>query len=216
MYVECHRRIQALKALGENIDVYWRVLAPKVLRAFPADICRRWFIHAKREGIPESSITKLMEYLNEEVDGALNAQKIRCESSPGPAYVPTAAAIQVSTKLRKSERQTKQRPEAFCAFCEARGHWAQDCQQITDAKERIEKLKATNRCFLCLIGDILLDSVRGKARPCALYAKGHTRSLSAILTRQMIRRSFRQTSCLSATSTLLCPTSLICRPPGFR
>ena len=46
-YVECHRRIQALKALGENIDVYGRVLAPKLLGAFPADICQRWLIHAE-------------------------------------------------------------------------------------------------------------------------------------------------------------------------
>jgi hypothetical protein len=54
-YVECHHRIQALKVLGENIDAYGRVLAPKFLRAFPSDICR-WLVHAKREGIPESSI----------------------------------------------------------------------------------------------------------------------------------------------------------------
>jgi hypothetical protein len=130
-YVECHRRIQGLKALGENIDVYTRVLAPKVLRAFRADICRRWFIHAKREGILGGSITKLMEYLNEEVDGALKAQKIRGESSLVTTYVPTAAALQVSTKLRKPKRQTKQKPEAFSPSCKARGNWAQDCQQIT-------------------------------------------------------------------------------------
>jgi hypothetical protein len=148
-YVECHRRIQAVTTLVENVEVYGRVLAPKVLRDFPADICRRWLIHTKREGIQESNITKLMEYLNEEVDGALNAQKIRGESSLAPAYVPMAAAFQVSTKLRKSKRQTKQRPDLFCAFCESRGHWAQDCQQIKDTTERIEKLKATNRCFLC-------------------------------------------------------------------
>jgi hypothetical protein len=135
-YVLCHRQIQALKALGENIDVYGRVLARKVLRTFPADICRRWLIHAKRKGVPEGSTTKLMEYLNEEVDGALNAQKIPGEPSPAPTYVRTAADFQVSTKLRKSKRQTKQKPEAFCAFCEAIGHWAQDCQQITDTKER--------------------------------------------------------------------------------
>jgi hypothetical protein len=51
-----------------------------------------------------------MEYLNEEVVGALNTQKIRDKSSEAPTYVPTAAAFQVSTKLRKSKRQTKQRP----------------------------------------------------------------------------------------------------------
>jgi hypothetical protein len=150
MYVECHRRIQVLKALGENIDVHGRVLAPNVLRAFLADIFRRWLIHAKREGISEGSITKQIVNLNEEVDGARNVQKIRGESSAAPTYVPTATAFQVSTKLRKSKRQTKQRPEAFCVFCEARGHWARDCQKITDTRERIEKLKATNRCFICL------------------------------------------------------------------
>ena len=48
-YVECNRRLQALRALGENIDNYGRILAPKILRAFPDDIRRRWIIHAKRE-----------------------------------------------------------------------------------------------------------------------------------------------------------------------
>jgi hypothetical protein len=91
-----------------------------------------------------------MEYLNEEVDGALNAQKIRGESSPAPVYVPTAAAFQVSTRLCKRKRRIKRTPEAFCTFCEARGRLAQDCLQITDTKERNEKLKATNRYFLCL------------------------------------------------------------------
>ena len=128
-YVECHRRIQALKALGENIDVYGRILAPKILRAFPADVCRCWLIHAKREGIPESNITQLMEYINE-VDGALNAQKIRGQSSSAPTHIPTAAAFQVSTRFHKSKRPTKRTPDAFCAFYETRGHWAQDCQQI--------------------------------------------------------------------------------------
>jgi hypothetical protein len=47
-YVECSRRLQALRALGENIDSYGRILAPKILRAFPDDICQRWIIHTKR------------------------------------------------------------------------------------------------------------------------------------------------------------------------
>jgi len=97
-YVECLRRIQALKALRENTDAYERVLAPKLLCAFPSDICCHWHVHAKREGIPESSITRLLEYLNEEVDGAINTQKIRGEAFPAPAFVPTAAAFQVSAR----------------------------------------------------------------------------------------------------------------------
>ena len=39
-YIECNRRIQALRALGEDIRAYGRVLLPKILRAFPDDICR--------------------------------------------------------------------------------------------------------------------------------------------------------------------------------
>jgi len=35
-------------------------------------------------------------------------------------------------------------------FCESNGHWAQHCKALTDVKERIEKLKSANRCFLCL------------------------------------------------------------------
>jgi len=30
------------------------------------------------------------------------------------------------------------------------GHWAQDCKEVTDVKERMEKLKRASLCFLCL------------------------------------------------------------------
>jgi len=38
---ECKRRIRALRALGEDVNSYGRVLAPKILRAFPSDICQK-------------------------------------------------------------------------------------------------------------------------------------------------------------------------------
>jgi len=33
-YIECNRRIQALRALGEDVNEYGRFLVPKVLRDF--------------------------------------------------------------------------------------------------------------------------------------------------------------------------------------
>ena len=72
------------------------------------------------------------------------------ESSKAPAYIPKTSALQVNMRLRKQKRPTKRMPEACCALCETRGNWGQDCQQITDIKERIEILKANNWCFLCL------------------------------------------------------------------
>jgi hypothetical protein len=59
-FIECNRRIQALRALGEDVNGYGRVLAPKILHAFPGGFCRRWLIYVKREGYSEGDIVKLM------------------------------------------------------------------------------------------------------------------------------------------------------------
>jgi len=76
-FIACHRRIQAFRALGEDVNGYGWVIAPKILRAIPDDICRRWIVHAKREGLSEGDILLLMTFLGEEVDEALSTRKIR-------------------------------------------------------------------------------------------------------------------------------------------
>jgi len=162
----------------ENIEIYGLVLAPKRLRAFPAEICRRWLIHAKVEGIPESCITKHMECLNEEVEGALNAQKIRGDSSTAPAYVYTAASFQVSTRLRRPKIPIKRTPESFCTFCEGREYCVQDCQQMTDTNERVENLKSTNRCFLCFKRGHAVRQCAKKGKAMCTVCKGpHHKSI---------------------------------------
>ena len=50
-FIRCHRRIQALRALGEDVNRYGRGLAPKILRAFPPDICQRWIVYVKRQDL---------------------------------------------------------------------------------------------------------------------------------------------------------------------
>ena len=74
-FIECHRRIQALRALGEDVSGYGRVLIPKILRAFPPEIFERWIVHVKGQGLSEGDILKLMEFLGEEVDGASQHRK---------------------------------------------------------------------------------------------------------------------------------------------
>jgi len=49
-FIECHRRIQELRALGEYVYGYGRVLVPKLLRAFPPQIRQGWIVHAKSQG----------------------------------------------------------------------------------------------------------------------------------------------------------------------
>ena len=115
-FIECHRRIQALRALGEYVNGYGRVLVPKILRAFPPEFCQRWIVHVKRQGLSEGSILNLMEFLSDEVDGGLIAQKIRGESTDTPNYVPSAAALHVSSKQPRSRRKDRHKDEPFCVL----------------------------------------------------------------------------------------------------
>jgi len=95
--------------------------------------------------------TKLMAFLNEEVEGAIITRKIRGDVTGLDPLTPTTAAFHVRTKSTKPPTsKPKGRQKPFCVFCENRGHWAQDCKEFTDVKDRTEKLKLASRCFLCL------------------------------------------------------------------
>jgi len=101
-YIDCNRRIQTLRALGEDVNGYGRVLGPKILRAFPDNICGQWNVHTKREGISEGDILQLMNFLGEEADGALTTQKKRGESSSLCGYTSTDATSRTSQILMTS------------------------------------------------------------------------------------------------------------------
>ena len=40
-FIEGQRRVQALRALGEDVNGYGRVLIPKITRAIPPEICQQ-------------------------------------------------------------------------------------------------------------------------------------------------------------------------------
>ena len=143
-HIDCNQRIQVLSTLGEDVNRYHRLLVLKILRTFPDDICRCWIVHAKREGISEGDILQLMAFLGEEVDGALTTQKIRGESSSLSGYTSTAATLHLNAKSAGPARKTTKGPEPFCVFFDCCCHWAQDCKNITDVTERIERLKKAN------------------------------------------------------------------------
>jgi hypothetical protein len=116
-YVECNCCIQALRALGEKINNYGRIPVPKILQAFPDDICRSWIIHVKRERLSEGDI-KLMAFLNEEVEGSLITQKIRGDVTGIDPSVPKTAAFHVHTKSTKPNTlKPRGRQEPFRVFC---------------------------------------------------------------------------------------------------
>ena len=115
-YIDCKRRIQAIRVLGEDVNVYGRVPAPKVLRVFLDDICRRWIVHAKRKGIPEGDILQLMEFLGEKVDGALTMQKSRGGSCSLCGYPYTAATLHVHAKSAGPAGKPRKNRKRFVHF----------------------------------------------------------------------------------------------------
>ena len=100
------------------------MLIPKILRAFPPEICQRWIVNVKRQGLSEGDILKLMEFLGEEVERALTAQEIRGETLDHQNYITSAAALHVNSEQPKSERKDKRTGDAFCVSCKSKGHWS--------------------------------------------------------------------------------------------
>jgi hypothetical protein len=81
----------------------------------------------------------------------LSLGKIRGDVTGLDPLTPTTAAFHVHTNSTKPPTPKPMgRQELFCVVCENRGHWAQDCKDVTDVKDRKEKLKLASRCFLCL------------------------------------------------------------------
>ncbi|XP_071041446.1 uncharacterized protein [Parasteatoda tepidariorum] len=90
-------------------------------------------------------MNKLVQYLSEEVEGALTTLKIRGEQNFEYTFKTSTAALHVNSK----KTNLTKKPSPFCAFCEINGHWQQDCTNITDIDTRSPKLKTSGRCFLC-------------------------------------------------------------------
>jgi hypothetical protein len=112
-YIDCNRRIQALRALGEDENGYGRVIATKILRAFPNDMCRRWIVHAKRKGVSEGDILQLMDFLGDEVDGTLTTQNIRGETPSYLATSPRQQRFAYKPSQQGRYRRTRGNPNRF-------------------------------------------------------------------------------------------------------
>ncbi|GFU53508.1 integrase catalytic domain-containing protein [Nephila pilipes] len=141
MYIDCNKRLQALDALDEKTQSYERILAPKILRAFPHEICRNWVVYTKRENLAESDIANLMKFLSEEVEGTITANNIK--GSLVPSY-PIKSSLE--------NFNVHSRP----------------------INARIQKLKATNRCFLCTNrGHVQKNCFRKEKYRCSKCRKKH-------------------------------------------
>ncbi|GFY09978.1 hypothetical protein TNCV_3699391 [Trichonephila clavipes] len=93
-------------------------LAKKKIRegseqSFPDEIAKKWIIHAERES--EGNITKLMDFLSKEVEGALTALKIKGDTVM--VSLPPTTAFYVNTKRTSGQKKNNHTP--FGGFYES-------------------------------------------------------------------------------------------------
>jgi hypothetical protein len=105
--------------LGKNVNGYGRVLISKILRAFPNEICQRWIVHVKRQGL-SGDISMMMDFLSEEVEGALTAQKIGGETVDHSNRIPSAAALHINSKQPKLGRKDRRMGTLSVCFANRR------------------------------------------------------------------------------------------------
>ena len=154
-----------LKSFGpfENIYIYIYIYMPTLDHPHEA-WTNFWRGHNKAHG--------LLEW---RVEGAIITQKIRGDVTGLDPLIPTTAAFHVHTKsTRQPPVKPKGRQEPFCEFCENRSHWAQDCKDVTDVKDRTEKLKLAFHVFLCLNRGHSLKNCSKKGKVlCSKCRKSH-------------------------------------------
>ena len=132
LLIDCNSRVQALRALGEDVDGYGRLLTPKILRAFPDIICQQWIAYAKRHSYPDMNLPKLLEFLEIEIDSSLTTARIKGEALVShPDMELTASTSTFAIAAKKSAPNQKQQPASrgaektpskWCAFCDGTSH----------------------------------------------------------------------------------------------
>ncbi|GBM85090.1 hypothetical protein AVEN_248820-1 [Araneus ventricosus] len=106
--------------------------------------------HSRQTGkISESDISKLREFLSEEVEGALTTLKIKGEPTEEFCALLSTAAFNVNSKTQYKPKNYSKKPSPFCPFCNVPGHWPQECKSVIGIGVRVQKLKTAGRCFLC-------------------------------------------------------------------
>ncbi|GFR33035.1 integrase catalytic domain-containing protein [Trichonephila clavata] len=111
-----------------------------------------------------------MKFLSKEVEGTITANNIK--GSLVPSYPIKSSLENFNVHSRPISKDRKISP--FCPFCETSGHWPQQCNSVTDIDSRIQKLKATNRCFLCTNrGHVQKNCFRKEKYCCSKCRKKH-------------------------------------------
>ncbi|GBN78902.1 hypothetical protein AVEN_171940-1 [Araneus ventricosus] len=105
--------------------------------------------------ISEINISKLREFLSEEVEGALTTLKIKGKPTKAFCAMPSTEAFNFNSKTQYKPKNYSKKPSPFCSFSNVAGHYPQECKSVTDIDVRVQNVKTLDVASCVLTKDIM-------------------------------------------------------------
>ncbi|XP_060596649.1 uncharacterized protein LOC132750656 [Ruditapes philippinarum] len=162
--------IRGLQSLGQGHESFGNLLIPVILEKLPAEIKRNM---TRDHGGSEWRLPELRRALKKEINIIDSGQPTQTtyEHLATASFLTSTRPTQKKKSLKHiQEVQIPQRPQ--CPFCSEK-HFANDCKNIINPRERKAIIHRKKQCFNCL-GKHLVASCRSKHRCRKCNRKHHT------------------------------------------
>ena len=141
--------IRGLESLGMSSDNYGSLLIPVIISRMPEDIA----LQVTRQTSKEVwSVDEIMTTIQQEIEAREVSRKIVGTEKRRNASRQQQRTPSVSTTksfVARLESSLKNKKAIQCYFCN-KGHFSNECKEVTEAKQRKAILQAAKRCFRCL------------------------------------------------------------------
>ncbi|EFO99620.1 hypothetical protein CRE_21583 [Caenorhabditis remanei] len=156
-----------LKDYQENIET--RMFKDQIVQKFSKSIQSELYKKKIDMDSTEWTVDQIMKDLETIISREEELNKLMKRSDSEHQNKPKTQSFKKDSK--KDESDSRKTSSKKCTFCKQEGHWGSNCKVHSSPKERIEILKAENRCFLCTRYGHSIDACRAKA--CSNCQKNH-------------------------------------------
>ena len=135
--------VRGLESLGISSEKYGSLLIPVIMSRMPSEIALQV---ARKTSEDIWSIDEIMIIIRQEIEAR--------EVSKGMSAIETkrytkSTTTPIGTTKAFVSKSESQKRAIECYFCK-KGHYSNECNEITDPRERKAIIKAANRCYNCL------------------------------------------------------------------
>ena len=141
--------IRGLESLGVSSDNYGSLLIPVIISRMPEDIALQVTRQTSKDvwSIEEIMTTIQQEIEAREVSRKMVGKEKRRNASRQQQHTPSVSTTK--SFVARPESSLKNKKAIQCYFYN-KGHFSNECKEVTDVKQRKAILQAAKRCFRCL------------------------------------------------------------------